>query len=577
MTQHRGVSFYPLEQVATDDLHSMQDRLYSEIQRRAVSLAIHDSSLGLEDLFTGGAVLSGLSVVGGIGASTVRVSSGEGLIYDGTATGDESVFRLVRVSSQEAGGYLEFTITADPGSPRIVAITAAASVATLSGDTYSVPMKNGSQIQMVTKAKRSRGSASIVATHGTPSATPTLPTLPANSLLLGYVYVPAGATTSASFIITDSRRFISAAGAESGGVGVLAGLGLVLSTGANFVVSAGTAILNGQSRAIGSGTYSWTSTHDQSSLTFNATHYVYLNIGKHHRMDGADRVITSLTAPDAAGIHPGSALALTASLNPVLKLSGSDPAEMLYLGRLLIDGGGYVVNAVGVADERSGGELHSGLETHTGIETHSGTVTHNGTLNTNSDQFHVGTEFHGGEETHTGISSFSNLSVQGVRIYGNDWISGNFTSGSYGIVYASSGTYVYLPISSTAGRTSPASGMSSTTGSVTLPANGIFEIHASLVCYTLEDIAGYSLYLKPQVLGSANPTSNHDAAGIGYGSSSGGTLNVPNEFVSVAWNGIIDWSSDSAAKTLTFGAKQSNAFTRTFTIVSGSFTVRRLN
>jgi hypothetical protein len=440
MTQHRGLNFSPLEQVCIEDLHAMQDRLYGELQRRAQSLVLQGSRLGLEEAPVTG-VLSGLYVRPGTWPNLL-VSAGEALFSNPSATGDESKVQLVRISPSEglplAGRAISLTGGNAPHGTlnRIDAVTIAPAVESLGGDATTVPIKVGSQIQMQAATVRSRASATISYTTGAPGANPSAPALPAGQLLLAYVYVPFAATTLAQLFISDSRVLALGANGDALVTGLLGGLKLSPDANpANFVLSGGSALVGGRRFLYPgpSAPLAWHSLHDATGVSSTGKHYVYLHHGAHSSIGDVSEqkanLIVSRTAPLADGT-PGAPIGFPYALNPVRAGLATSAAGLLCIGRLESDDGSAISRLFSASDTpaseshefaeyHSGAETHSATELHTGVETHTGVESHGPAA-----ESHTGPESHAGTETHTGQAAFPLPTVATSPLRAQDGASG---------------------------------------------------------------------------------------------------------------------------------------------------------
>jgi hypothetical protein len=138
-----------------------------------------------------GSTISPLSGV--IGGAGLLVTAGGGM----TVAVEQGHFVIANSGSAIAGAYAATLATAgtltlataDPSNPRIDIIVA-----------------------VVNDTGTSSSNGEVTFVTGTPSASPSVPSAPANSITLAQVAVPAGATTITSGNITGTRPFTCAAG-----------------------------------------------------------------------------------------------------------------------------------------------------------------------------------------------------------------------------------------------------------------------------------------------------------------------------------------------------------------------------
>lgn len=137
-------------------------------------------ALPYRDIMGEGIVGSGdLAVTAHGGANSIDLAAGACWVKGDTDANAQPTYRMRNDAVVNLG------ITVDPSNPRIVLVVAQITDATFAG---------GSRQWQ------------LVAIHGTPAASPSVPALPASALPLAQVLVPAAAASSAAYTITDVRQ-----------------------------------------------------------------------------------------------------------------------------------------------------------------------------------------------------------------------------------------------------------------------------------------------------------------------------------------------------------------------------------
>src|SRR5262249_16166832 len=129
---------------------------------------------------------------------TMDLGAGSGFFYDVAGiTSDDSAFKVIRWAAQT----LTFGMP-DPGMPRIDLVCADPNVATSNSLLRNILTNPVPRTVTPTNVfKNQDPSSAITVVPGTPGATPSPPSTPADQVVLFEVWVPAGVGSSASFYV----------------------------------------------------------------------------------------------------------------------------------------------------------------------------------------------------------------------------------------------------------------------------------------------------------------------------------------------------------------------------------------
>lgn len=190
------VNFNTNEEVLSSDLNRVGN---------VAAAAALDSLLAANGAAARNVVARGLNLSTGTGLQ-VTVSAGAAARYDAS---NEGVDTSALIYGELASAATASLSAASPGNPRIDVISVGVSQVDSGSQTRSVIQLPARTVTSQSLDKTSRGELTVNVTSGTPAASPAFPTpASATDIILGYVFVGAGATSVASEDIIEARSAV---------------------------------------------------------------------------------------------------------------------------------------------------------------------------------------------------------------------------------------------------------------------------------------------------------------------------------------------------------------------------------